>query len=239
MTEWFEEWFGEEYLALYPHRDDREAEEVVELIRRITEVPRGALVLDVACGAGRHARAFQALGLVAVGVDLSRHLLERARAVAHLAVARADIRALPVRDQSVDHAVNLFTSFGYFATDDDHRLALRQMIATVRPGGWFVLDFLNAPVVRATVAQAAARSLPGVARIDKWLDDGDRFVVKAITARDGRQFMERVRLFERGELIGMIAAAGGEVRHQFGDYRGGPPSAEAPRLVLFARVTSP
>ena len=24
--EWFEEWFGEEYLRLYPHRDDTEAE---------------------------------------------------------------------------------------------------------------------------------------------------------------------------------------------------------------------
>ena len=29
MTEWFEEWFGEEYLQLYPHRDDHEAERAV------------------------------------------------------------------------------------------------------------------------------------------------------------------------------------------------------------------
>ena len=32
MTEWFEEWFGEEYLQLYPHRDDAEAERAVALI---------------------------------------------------------------------------------------------------------------------------------------------------------------------------------------------------------------
>jgi hypothetical protein len=30
--EWFEEWFGEEYLRLYPHRDDRDAERAVSLI---------------------------------------------------------------------------------------------------------------------------------------------------------------------------------------------------------------
>ena len=24
--EWFEEWFGEEYVRLYPHRDEAEAE---------------------------------------------------------------------------------------------------------------------------------------------------------------------------------------------------------------------
>ena len=34
MTEWFEEWFGEDYLRLYPHRDDAEAERAIALIRR-------------------------------------------------------------------------------------------------------------------------------------------------------------------------------------------------------------
>ena len=32
MTEWFEEWFGEEYLQLYPHRDFAEAEQAVGVI---------------------------------------------------------------------------------------------------------------------------------------------------------------------------------------------------------------
>ena len=32
MTEWFEEWFGEDYLQLYPHRDEAEAERAVGLI---------------------------------------------------------------------------------------------------------------------------------------------------------------------------------------------------------------
>ena len=34
MTEWFEEWFGEEYLQLYPHRDDADAERAVALSER-------------------------------------------------------------------------------------------------------------------------------------------------------------------------------------------------------------
>src|SRR2546427_5228783 len=34
MTEWFEQWFGEEYHALYPHRDDEDARRAVALIRR-------------------------------------------------------------------------------------------------------------------------------------------------------------------------------------------------------------
>jgi SAM-dependent methyltransferase len=144
---------------------------------------------------------------------------------------------LPIRDRSVDLAVNLFTSFGYFASDDDHAAALRQMLATVTPGGWFVLDFLNAPLVRATVTAGLGTTVEGAVGIDKWLDDEARFVVKMITARDGRQFMERVRLFGSYELVAMIQAAGGEVRHRFGDYGGGPASDQSPRLILFAQVT--
>src|SRR4029077_9641131 len=34
MPEWYEEWFGEEYLQLYPHRDDADADRVVALILR-------------------------------------------------------------------------------------------------------------------------------------------------------------------------------------------------------------
>ena len=44
----------------------------------------------------------------------------------------------------MDLTVSLFTSFGYFEHDEEHAAALREMVATLRPGGWFVIDFLNA-----------------------------------------------------------------------------------------------
>src|SRR5687767_9208056 len=100
MTEWFEEWFGEEYLQLYPHRDDAEAERAVALVLRATGFQRGWRVLDVACGAGRHARAFEAAGARCVGVDLSATLLRIARTVTGASLVRADMRALPIRPGS-------------------------------------------------------------------------------------------------------------------------------------------
>ena len=50
MPEWFEEWFGEEYLELYPHRDDSEAERAVRLIASATGLGAGWRVLDVGDG---------------------------------------------------------------------------------------------------------------------------------------------------------------------------------------------
>ena len=57
MPEWFEEWFGEEYLQLYPHRDEAEAERAVALIARATGLAAGWRVLDVGSGPGRFLRA--------------------------------------------------------------------------------------------------------------------------------------------------------------------------------------
>ena len=62
MSEWFEHWFGEEYLDLYPHRDDRDAERAVALLAANGYVRPGQRVLDLACGAGRHAAALERSG---------------------------------------------------------------------------------------------------------------------------------------------------------------------------------
>ena len=67
MAEWFEEWFGEEYLHLYPHRNEADAERVVGLLiaRRSLGGKAGAC-LDVACGAGRHLAALERAGAISI-----------------------------------------------------------------------------------------------------------------------------------------------------------------------------
>ena len=72
--------------------------------------------------------------------------------------------------------------------------------------------------------------------IERWLQDAGRFVIKTITTPNGRQFLERVRLYPREELVRMIKEAGGRVLHQFGTYDGGPPGPDAPRVILFAQA---
>lgn len=233
MTEWFEEWFGEEYLALYPHRDLAEAARAVQLIRNTLPWQDGWRVLDVACGAGRHSRALREAGARCVGLDLSAALLRRARSTAAVPLIRADMRALPVRPASMDLTVNLFTSFGYFATDEEHRAALAQMAGTLRPSGWLVLDFLNAAAARAGLVAQERTELAGQpVGIRRELSDGGRFVWKRITTADGREFTERVRLFAPEELDAMLESSGIVVRHRFGDYDGGPLTDSAPRVLL-------
>lgn len=194
-------------------------------------------MLDVGCGAGRHARALAAAGARPVGLDLSSALLRHAQATG-LPVVRADMRRLPVRPRSMDLVVNLFTSFGYFEGDDEHAGVVEGIAAVVTPGGWFALDFLNADTVRrGLVAEEVQQLGVGPVRITRELCDDGRRVVKTIQIPDGRQFVERVRLFQVEELESMLAAAGFTVRSRYGDYDGGPLRPGAPRAIVLSQVT--
>lgn len=240
MTEWFEQWFGEEYHALYPHRDDEDASRAVALIRRAVRWGPQDRVLDLACGPGRHAAELERLGGQVVGFDLSRAMLRRARERTGARLIRGDMRALPFRDGSFALAVNLFTSFGYFLDDAEHRLVVRQVAAALAPGGHFVLDYLNAEHVRRTLK--LGEQVPGRSRRDERRSDvrvtrrigaDGRFVIKEIELRDeGRRFQERVRLFDAEELAVLLTDAGLRITARFGDYDGGPAGPEAPRVIL-------
>lgn len=235
MTEWFEEWFGEEYLHLYPHRDDAEADQLAVLLRTAMPWREGIRVLDIGCGAGRHARALRRIGAQVTGLDLSACLLRHAFADGHRALVRADMRRLPVRSGAFDLTVNLFTSFGYFAEDLDHAASLSEMVRTVRPGGWFTIDFLHAATVIDALVARSETTLAGTpVVISKRLTDDRRFIVKTITLTDGRTFTERVRLFSPADLERMLITAGLSIRCRFGDYTGGPLGPGAPRAILVA-----
>ncbi len=237
MTEWFEEWFGEEYLQLYPHRDAAEAGRAVDLILGSVGFVPGWRVLDVACGAGRHARAFEAAGARCVGLDLSAALLRAARRVTAAPLVRADMRALPVRPGSMDLTVNLFTSFGYFEHDAEHATALGEMVSTLRPRGWFVIDFLNPPAVRARLVPRETQRLDGTsAEVERTVSPDGRYVCKTIRTGSGRRFTERVRLFGAGEIETMLGATGVTVRERYGDYDASPLSPDSPRTILLGQA---
>ena len=237
MTEWFEQWFGEEYLRLYPHRDDDDARESVALIAQVLPLV-GRQVLDLACGPGRHAAHLARAGARIVGFDLSAALLSRARqrlpAGTHL--VRGDMRALPFADGSFDMVLNLFTSFGYFSDDEQHVTVLREARRTLRPAGALVLDFLNAERVRRELITHEQQVVgPQHVQIIRHISDDGRFVIKEMhLAGDGRSFVERVRLLTAADLEIMLEQAGLTVRDRFGAYDARPFGPDAPRAIFVA-----
>ena len=238
MTEWFEQWFGEEYHVLYPHRDDAEAQRAVALIRRVAPWSPGELVLDLACGAGRHAAELERAGAQVVGLDLSPAMLLRAQRRVRAPLVRGDMRALPFRGGTFGLVVNLFTSFGYFRSDKEHGAVMRQVAEVLAPGGRFVIDYLNAEQVRRSLRRDSEQVQQGdaTARVKRRFSEEGLYVVKEIELRaENRSFQERVRLFTAAELEGLLTASGLEVVGRYGNYDGDPLGADTPRTILVAR----
>ena len=241
--EWYRDWFGEEYLALYPHRDQDEARAAVELVLQTLDVPAGR-TLDLACGAGRHLFEFHRHGLWTAGLDLSAALLARARADGpDLPLVRGDMRDLPFADGSFDLAVNFFTSFGYFADPIDDRRVLEEFRRVLTGKGKFALDFLNADRVRNNLVERDERELNGMRVVqERHLAEDGRIVVKRIQIYDpgsedvSGAFQERVRLYSLEELLSMFGSVSLRALHQFGDYGGSTFDLDSPRLILMGEA---
>lgn len=238
--EWFAEWFGEEYLSLYGHRDEDEAADAVRLVVDHAGVGPDETVLDLACGAGRHVAHLREAGLRAFGLDLSPTLLR----VAHgqgLPCVRGDMREIPAADGAVAMVTSFFTSFGYFDEPEDDARVLEEVHRVLRPGGVFAVDYLNADAVLADLRPRTEEEANGQRVVQtRTLTDGGTVVEKRIEIHDAgggepRTFLERVRLYTPDELRGLLAEHGIDTVETFGDYFGRPLSPAAPRAILIGR----
>jgi SAM-dependent methyltransferase len=240
---WYARWFSDEmYMELYSHRDAAEARPAVELFQRITGLAaRETTLLDLACGTGRHAFEFARLGYRVLAADLSPTLLGVAHRKsqkfhASVLLVRCDMRRLPLY-HACDAVAQLFTAFGYFPSDEENEHVFAEVARVLRPGGWYMLDFLNADAVRASL-QNESTTLVGGSRIRQVRSIEAGRVEKRISILDEdgeRSFTESVRLFTRGDLEAMLARRGFHVRFVFGNYDGAPFDATSPRCIVFSR----
>lgn len=208
---WYRHWFGTPYYALlYGHRDDADAAAWVEAITNRWRLQQGSILLDLACGRGRHARHFARLGLRVTGSDISAESI--AEAMASVPEARFlvhDMRtAIP--GERFDAICCLFTSLGYFDNLVDDRLVMSAVSSMLRPGGRFVLDFMNTPLVLRDLVEEET-SLCGAVRfrIHRALE-GD-VLVKRIVATDEQgehRFEERVQALMPEQIEIMAKEAG-------------------------------
>ena len=229
---WYQEWFGEEYLELYSHRDEHEARQQVAFFDEQCGGLRGP-VLDLACGMGRHIQELQLLGHHAVGCDLSYTLLRTGLTeYGTMAVARADMRRLPFGDGVFAGLVNFFTSFGYFATEAENALVVQEMARVLEPGAPFLFDYLNVHRELEKLVQRETRDTPmGPVQIERWFDPFDRSFNKRITIGEKR-YLERVRGYDLDEISAMFASCNLLIRSAFGDFDGSKFDHGSPRLIL-------
>ena len=236
---WWESWFGEEYLDLYPHRDLESARrEAAFALAHLPPRPRP--LLDLCCGSGLHSLPFADAGIPPVGLDYSAPLLDLARRRdGRLALVRGDMRALPFPDGTFRAVVNFFTSFGYFLREVENVSVIAEIERVLQEGGALLCDTVGRDYALARLVPEESRCCGEKEyRIRRSWNAATRRLEKEIeVSRHGSTeiFRESVRAYTAEELSGLLEGAGLAIESAWGGFDGEPVGPDSPRLIVLAR----
>ena len=151
------------------------------------------------------------------------------------------MRRVPLRGP-FDAAALFFTSFGYFAAEEEDRRVLGELRRLLRPGGVLLLDGANRSHVLATLVPESIDDVEGfrIRARRNITPDGTRVEKHVVLERpDGgtREYVESVRLYAPEELAAQLEAKGFLVEARYGDLAGAAWDEGSPRLVLVGRRT--
>jgi len=242
--EWFRDWFSSPfYHRLYFEHDEREAEEFILKLVHFLQPKPGARMVDIASGRGRHSRMLAKLGFDVTGFDLSFESIDYAKDSIgesdNLSFYQHDVR-YPFWVNYFDYAFNFFTSFGYFATRREHDDAIRTIATSLKPGGIFVIDYLNTHYVEDHLVHNELKNVAGTSyQIRRW-DDETRFYKKIIIHDASlvvpEEHTERVAKFSLGDFTDMLSFQNMQVLEVFGDHNLSPYDIrKTPRLIIVAK----
>ena len=247
MTQWFEDeslWVETYPYMFSPSRIAAAEAEVEPLLALVSMRPQS--ILDLCCGPGRFAIPLARRGFRVTGVDRTAFFLARARERAaaedaHVEWGQDDMRSF-VRPGAFDLALSMFTSFGYFDDKDEDIAVLRNVHASLRPGGALVMDVVGKELLARGFTPARSRKYPdGTVVIDRRdvYDDWTRVRMEwtLIRGDDVRVHTIHHTVYSGQELKDRFAAAGFHDVRLYGSMDGAPYGLEAERLIAVGRTS--
>lgn len=246
-------WYVDLFREVYPERWFEEGDELwaarskaeVDFVERVLELRPGSCVLDLCCGHGRHAIELARRGYQVTGVDLSARALRRARREAReegldVRWQRCDMREIDFQEE-FDAVINMFTSFGYFDSEEEDRRVLECVGVALRPGGRFLIDFINRDrVIRFYQERDWRRAPDGSILLEerRWnaLEGRNSAEITLIRPDGSRRRLRTVmRMYAATELAAMLASVGLTIRGVWGDFDGSELTLESVRVIVLAQ----
>jgi len=243
---WYVEFFGEDYLYLYapvltPERTAQETADIVERLR----LPRGAKILDLCCGHGRHSIPLAHLGYQVTGQDLSSVFLDKAAAAAAETGAavrwvRSDMRQVPF-EAEFDAVINIFSAFGYLEGQAEDQKVLAQVHKALKPGGLFLLETIHREALMRRFAPSSVSRYPdGLIVLEErdfnLLTSRVEVTVTMLYPTGARtEYSHAMRIYSLTELAGMLEAARLHLEAYYGGLNGSMLTLDSHRMVLLAR----
>jgi SAM-dependent methyltransferase len=239
MNPWYEEHFQTDYIKIYQHRHSEASSELKNLLELIPW-KKSQSVLDLCCGYGRHSRYLAQLGWRVTGVDLSAPLLQEA---IHLTLnmpiqyMRCDMREIPFY-QEMDLVVNMFTSFGYFDSDEENEKVIDGVSHSLKDGGHFILDYLNPIYVEENLIPVSREEVGAVELIQyRKVEEGHvhkKIIIKS--SSEEKRYAEVIKLYPLDKMVSMLQDRGLIVQYILGDYDASRfNQRKSPRMILICQ----
>jgi len=235
---WYKKWFNtQEYLDLYKHRDNTDAIKIINLLFKNIYLKKGAKVLDLACGNGRHSVLFAKKGYNVTGIDLSKYLISRANEKREtdyhkykqmLSFEIGDMRNI-ARLKEFDLIVNLFSSFGYFNNRIDNEKVIKSIARALKPKGYFLFDFLNKDyliknLVPYSIKKEKDKIIVQIRNIADGFVEKNILIIKNNPKKEKcpvlNRYMEKIKLYSLEDFKIMYSRFGLKFIKIFGDYEG-------------------
>ena len=190
-VDWFREWFNSPYYhQLYFEHNEKEANLFINRLIDHLQPAKDSIMLDIACGRGRHSQALADKGFDVTGTDIAPDSIAFAKKFETItSISTSMTLGLPFWINYFDHAFNFFTSFGYFRTEREHYNAIRTIAQSLKKGGTFVLDYLNIHYAEDHLIHKSQKEINGVTYyLTKWYDETHFYkrivVIQVILAAD-------------------------------------------------------
>jgi len=143
----FEKLYAQYYDLFYKDKDYQAECDFLEQVFQRFAHPIPRRILDMGCGTGGHAIPLAQRGYQMVGIDLSTHMIEKARDKAE--TASVDISFLTEGMHSFravgqfDAVISLFNALDHVLTDEDLLATFHNAYMNLRENGLFIFDFRN------------------------------------------------------------------------------------------------
>ncbi|MGV8946664.1 MAG: class I SAM-dependent methyltransferase [Lutibacter sp.] len=220
--DWFASWFNTSYYhILYKNRDYSEGQAFLKNLIAFLKLEKNNLILDLACGRGRHSIYLNSLGFNVIGADLSKNSIDYAKQfeTKTLKFVEHDMRN-PFKNK-FDVIFNLFTSFGFFEDDAEDIAILQNIKNGLNPNGIAIIDFMNTKKVVSELISEEIQVVDQISfKINRYVKNG--FIVKEINFdADGKHhtYFEKVKSLDLAKINTYVNSVGFKIKYTFGNYQ--------------------
>jgi len=241
-SEWYED---EKFWASYaPLMFNSErwamAEEEAAKASKLLSVKKGASLLDTCCGVGRHDIHFAQQGLKVTGVDRTEVYLDAAKESAaaeglEVEFILDDMRRFS-RQNAFNSAVNMFTSFGYFCSEQEEMLFLKNVFISLKDGGTFLIDVIGKEILARDFTDTECFEQDDIIIYQEFeiIEDWTRLQNRWLLIKDGERvdYTFSHAVYSARELKNMFKETGFNDISVYGSFDGTPYDEKAKRLII-------